>query len=76
MHFSVWRSDSYTENPSFSVKNPSFEYKIAKQGNDLIISVYNPSVYNPSPTWRFSVLSEVSINNGCIERQKNGHGRS
>lgn len=43
MHFSVWRSDSYTENPSFSVKNPSFEYKIAKQGNDLIISVYNPA---------------------------------
>ena len=43
MHFSVWRFDSYTENPSFSVENPSFEYKNAKQGYDLIISVYNPS---------------------------------
>ena len=43
MHFSVWRFDSYTEHPSFSVENPSFEYKNAKQGNDLIISVYNPS---------------------------------
>ena len=59
MHFGAWRSDSYTGNPSFSVKNPSFEYKNAKQRNNVkrnnvkMISLLNSEYQN----WLFPIIS-------------------